>query len=85
VLAGTRVLCRTPAAPGLPYVTRRDADADQLARLRAGLQRAMADPALTTVRDSLMLADIAVLPLSAYDRITAMESVAVAAGYPELA
>jgi ABC-type phosphate/phosphonate transport system substrate-binding protein len=84
-LAGTRVLCRTATAPNLPYVTRAGADDDLLARLRGGLQRAMADPALTTVRDSLMLTGIAVLPLSAYDRITAMETAATAAGYPELA
>jgi ABC-type phosphate/phosphonate transport system substrate-binding protein len=85
VLAGTRVLCRTAAAPNLPYVTRRGADANLLARLRNGLLRAMADPALTTVRDSLMLAGIAVLPLSAYDRITALEAAAIAAGYPAVA
>ena len=85
VLAGTRVLCRTAAAPNLPYVTRLGADADLLARLRGGLQRAMADPALTIVRDSLLLTGIAVLPLSAYDRITAIETAAVAVGYPELA
>jgi ABC-type phosphate/phosphonate transport system substrate-binding protein len=84
-LAGTRVLCRTAAAPNLPYVTRVDADDDLLARLRGGLQRAMADPTLTTVRDSLMLAGVAVLPLSAYDRIAAMEAAAIAAGYGELA
>ncbi|MGH6929374.1 MAG: phosphate/phosphite/phosphonate ABC transporter substrate-binding protein [Dongiaceae bacterium] len=84
-LAGTRVLCRTAAAPNLPYVTRAGAADDLLARLRGGLQRAMADPALTTVRDSLMLTGIAVLPLSAYDRVTAMEAAAIAAGYPELA
>jgi ABC-type phosphate/phosphonate transport system substrate-binding protein len=85
VLAGTRVLCRTAAAPNLPYVTRAGAADDLLARLRGGLQRAMADPALTTVRDSLMLTGIAVLPLSAYDRITAMTTAAFTAGYPELA
>jgi ABC-type phosphate/phosphonate transport system substrate-binding protein len=85
VLAGTRVLCRTAAATGLPYVTRRGADADLLARLRSGLQRALADPALTTVRDSLLLTGIAVVPLSAYDRIAAMETAAIAAGYPKLA
>jgi ABC-type phosphate/phosphonate transport system substrate-binding protein len=85
VLAGTRVLCRTAAAPNLPYVTRLGADADLLARLRGGLQRAMADPALTTVRDSLLLTDIAVLPLAAYDRIAAMETAAIAAGYPAVA
>lgn len=84
-LAGTRALCRTAAAPNLPYVTRAGADDDLLARLRNGLDRAMADPSLTSARDSLMLTGIAVLPLAAYDRITAMETAAIAAGYPDVA
>lgn len=84
-LAGTRVLCRTAATSNLPYVTRGQADDDLLARLRNGLRRAMTDPSLTAARDSLMLADIAVLPLSAYDSIADMESAAVAAGYRTVA
>ena len=84
-LAGTRVLCRTPSAPGLPYVTREGADDDLLQRLRAGLARAMADPQLAAARDALLLADAAVLPLAAYDRITELEDAAMAAGYREVA
>jgi hypothetical protein len=45
----------------------------------------MADPSLTAARESLLLADFAILPLSAYDRIAAMESAAIAAGYSEVA
>ena len=36
-LAGTGVLCRTAAAPALPFVTRADAGADLIERLRAAL------------------------------------------------
>lgn len=84
-LAGTRLLCRTAGAPNLPYVTRIQVDDDLLIRLRNGLKGAMTDPSLTAARDSLMLADVAVLPLSAYDRIGDMETAAVAAGYRTLA
>lgn len=84
-LAGTRVLCRTASAPCLPYITRRGADADLLLRLRNGLARAFADPQLADQREALLLADVAVLPLSAYDRITEMENAAARAGYAEVA
>jgi ABC-type phosphate/phosphonate transport system substrate-binding protein len=84
-LAGTRVLCRTASAPGLPCVTRAGADADLLRRLRSGLERAFADPELAAARDALMLGGVAILPLSAYDRIRQMEDAAAAAGYGEVA
>lgn len=84
-LAGTRVLCRTASAPGLPYITRGRANADLLRRLRAGLEGAVADPALTAAREALLLTGIAVLPLSDYDRITDMKSAAIAAGYETVA
>jgi ABC-type phosphate/phosphonate transport system substrate-binding protein len=84
-LVGTRVLCRTASAPGLPYVTRVGASAELLRRLRGGLGRAFADPELDESRGALLLAGTAVLPLAAYDRIPEMESAAIAAGYPEVA
>jgi ABC-type phosphate/phosphonate transport system substrate-binding protein len=84
-LAGTRVLCRTASAPGLPYVTRAGADADLLRRLRAGLERAFADPELAEARGALLLEGAAMLPLAAYDRIDELEAAAIAAGYPEIA
>jgi ABC-type phosphate/phosphonate transport system substrate-binding protein len=84
-LAGTRVLCRTASAPGLPYVTRAGAGTDLLRRLCAGLERALADAALATAREALRLADVAVIPRSAYDSISDMENAAIAAGYVEVA
>lgn len=54
-LAGTRVIGFTPAAPGLPYVTRGDADGVVLDRLRRGLRGAMADPRLADAREALLI------------------------------
>ena len=84
-LVGTRVLCPTASAPGLPYVTRVGAGAELLRRLRGGLDRAFADPQLDEARGELLLAGTAVLPLAAYDCIREMENAAIAAGYPEVA
>lgn len=78
--ARLRVLASSESAPALPYITRRDIAADDLGRLRAGLARACSDPALADVRRELLLAGVAVLPLSAYDRIADMEAAAAGAG-----
>ncbi|WP_162913354.1 PhnD/SsuA/transferrin family substrate-binding protein [Rhodospirillaceae bacterium SYSU D60014] len=85
VLDGTRVLCETAAAPGLPYVTAISADEERLRRLRAGLRRALDDPDLAAARDALLLADAEVLPLATYDRILELKMAAVGHGYHDLA
>jgi ABC-type phosphate/phosphonate transport system substrate-binding protein len=84
-LAGTRTLCRTTSAPGLPYVTRAPAGEDLLRRLRGGLERAFVDAHLAEARGVLLLEGAVVLPLAAYDRIGEMENSAIAAGYPKVA
>mgnify|MGYP001234520891 CR=1 FL=1 len=83
-LAGTRVLAQTQAAPALPYVTGiRTSEADWR-RLRAALDRALADPDLASVRDALMIEGFADLPLSDYHIMLEMEAGAEAAGYAQL-
>jgi ABC-type phosphate/phosphonate transport system substrate-binding protein len=84
-LDGTRVLCETAAAPGLPYVTAILADEERLRRLRAGLRRAFVDPDLAAARDALLLADAEALSLAAYDRIAELKMAAAAHGYHDLA
>lgn len=84
-LAGLRVLARSPAAPGLPYVTRAAAGDDLVARLRAALFAALDDPDLASAREALLLAGAEVLPLSAYQPILEMEARATALGYAEVA
>jgi ABC-type phosphate/phosphonate transport system substrate-binding protein len=75
-IAGLKVLAETASAPSLPYITRKDIPADDLRRLRAGLQAAVQDPALAEARAALMIRDIVVLPLEAYDRILEIEGAA---------
>jgi ABC-type phosphate/phosphonate transport system substrate-binding protein len=83
-LAGVRKLGRTDRAPALPYVTRSTMDADTIARMRAALFRTFADPDLAAARDSLLLKDIEVVPVSAYQRITAFQDLAARHGYSRL-
>ncbi|MEX1206791.1 MAG: PhnD/SsuA/transferrin family substrate-binding protein [Dongiaceae bacterium] len=84
-LAGTRVLCRSGSAPGLPYVTAAGTDDETLRRLRAGLSRALADPDLAAARADLLIAGAVELPATAYGRILEVESEAAALGYARLA
>ena len=75
-LAGVRILTQTASAPGLPLITSLKTSPDQLTRLRAGLARAVADPALSAARDAFGIVGFEVLPLAAYDVITHMERLA---------
>jgi ABC-type phosphate/phosphonate transport system substrate-binding protein len=79
-----RSLATSATAPALPYISRRDLPDADLERLRSGLARACADPALAEVRSALLLAGVVARELSDYDRILDLEAEAVAAGYPEL-
>jgi len=83
-LSGVRKLGRTGRAPALPYVTRRTVNADTLARMRAALFRTFADPSLAAARESLLLKDVEVIPVSAYRRINAFRDLAVRHGFPRL-
>jgi ABC-type phosphate/phosphonate transport system substrate-binding protein len=84
-LAGTRALARTPGAAAPPFVTRAGAGDEAVERLRAALARTFDDPLLAAARDDLLLAGIAILPISAYVRIKAFERYAARHGYPALA
>jgi len=83
-LEEVRVLCSTPSAPGLPYVTAGDSDPERLSKLREALRAAIADPALAAAREALLLGDVMLLPDSAYERMDEMEAAAAARGYPAL-
>lgn len=65
-LAATRVLLRSPATPGLPYVTAASAPQDLVLRLRCGLFEALEAPRLAACREVLLLAGAEVVPLTAY-------------------
>jgi ABC-type phosphate/phosphonate transport system substrate-binding protein len=79
-IAPLRVIFRSASAPSLPYITRRDISAVDLQKLRDGLHAALANPALAETRAALLIADIEILPLHAYDRMLEMEREADQAG-----
>ncbi|MET1028244.1 MAG: PhnD/SsuA/transferrin family substrate-binding protein [Dongiaceae bacterium] len=83
-VAGIQVLCRSESAPNLPYITAQTTTADVISRLREGLRAAIDDPHLATTRSDLLIADMAEVPISIYDRIMTMERSAMAAGYQDL-
>lgn len=72
-VAGLRILDQTEAAPGLPYITRKDVSADELDAIRSGLFAALADPDLAEVRAALLLTGAALVERQDYDAITRME------------
>ncbi len=74
-VAGLRVLAETAPAPSLPFITRADAPAEELAALREALDQPEA---------ALAFAGIAVLPDGAYDGLRALAAEAARRGYPEL-
>ena len=55
VLAGTRVLGRSPPQLALPFITGAATTGDELARIREGLFAALADPCLDDDRAALLL------------------------------
>ena len=83
-LKGTRVLCYTATAPGIPYVTRVDTDEETVARLEDALVETFADPTLADARDDLFLDGIEMLPHSDYYALIDFERHAIEHGYPKL-
>ncbi len=66
LLRNIRILGHTASAPGTAWVTALGTPPAVLALLRQALQQAMADPAMATTRDGLLLEGLEVLPVSVY-------------------
>lgn len=83
-LDGTRILCQTDPAPGVPFITRVDRGDAFAARLQAALLEVIGDPELSEARRDLLIGGGEIIPLGEYDRIREFESQATAGGYPRL-
>jgi len=83
-VAGTRILCFTDPAPGLPLVVPAERDSEFLARLRAALANAIDDPATRSAREALLLKEFVVLTDDDYARIDRFAASARASAYPRL-
>ena len=79
LLRGTRRLCYTARAPGIPFVTRTGTRL-----LQKALLEAVAEPETRAAGAAVFIGGVEVLPRSAYRRIVALERRAAAQGYPEL-
>jgi ABC-type phosphate/phosphonate transport system substrate-binding protein len=83
-IEATRIIGRTTQAPGLPYAVRIDASAELCQRLRAALLRAFSDPALSALREELLIVGLDFLPAGTYRCMSEMEAEAKRQRYIEL-
>ena len=84
IIEDLRVLCYSPPAPCLPYITSVRSPDDVVQKLRAGLEAAFRDRSLEDCREALMLSGVRTVPLSEYERIAKYEAQAIAMGYRDL-
>jgi ABC-type phosphate/phosphonate transport system substrate-binding protein len=83
-LAGLRPLCRTASAPGIPFVTRADLPEHLVGRMQTAILRTFEARRLERAFCRLEMTGVELLPPPAYDRITEIELLAAAHGYPRL-
>lgn len=83
-LEGTRVLCYTDRAPGIPYVVRGNLDASLRESLAASLEQVFEQPEIRRLSQAFFIDGVQRLPRSEYDRIAEFERYAELMGYAEL-
>lgn len=83
-VAALRVLERSPAVPGLPYVTAPGTDAEKVAALQSALLAAVEDAALAEARAALALSGFSLLSAGDYDPLVEMAGRAEALGQAPL-
>jgi ABC-type phosphate/phosphonate transport system substrate-binding protein len=84
VMAGIRVLAKSPSSPALPFVTSFATSRGTVDALRAALAEIVADPALADARDALFLTDVRPASVHRFAALRHLERDAAAAGYPQL-
>jgi len=84
LLEGTRPLCYSARAPGIPFVTRTASDSNRIRQLQDALLKAFEEPDVRVAGAAVFIDGVEILPLSAYDRIIEFQRLAAAQGYPEL-
>ena len=83
-LEGTRRLCYTEQAPGIPFVTRAGSAHALVRHLQSALRDAFEEPEVRAAGVDMFIDGVETLPFSRYERIDDFKRLAVAAGYPEL-
>ncbi|MGI9303517.1 MAG: phosphate/phosphite/phosphonate ABC transporter substrate-binding protein [Gammaproteobacteria bacterium] len=81
---GTRLLCYTESAPGLPYVTRTETDERLVTHVQSALVEAFEDETVQSACEQVFISGVELLPPAAYERITELEQTAIRHGYPDI-
>jgi len=85
LLGKVRILCWTPRAPSLPFVTARATDRSTVDALREALAAVLEDSSLQAVRDRLLLTGVDLRPDPHLSRSRQLERAALDLSYPALA
>ena len=85
IVAGLRILARTPSSPSLPFIVSADLERAYPGVVRAALLDAFADPNLAGARDALALGGAVAASDEDYARVLTIEAEARAMGYGTLA
>lgn len=80
-LDAIRVLAETPSGPGLPMITSIETSDGDVVQLRTALQDAIAEPALSAVREVLGLVDFVTLSQEDYEVLSTIAEGARRYGY----
>jgi ABC-type phosphate/phosphonate transport system substrate-binding protein len=68
-ITGLRILEETPLAPALPFITATSTTDRELRLLREAIADTVADPALSDIRNALLLCGVEEIPLARYEAI----------------
>jgi len=82
--AATRIIARSPAAPGLPLITALGTSDAALEALREAIAVAASDPALQAMRHALFLSGFEVLAETVYDQILELRADALSVSFPAI-
>ena len=85
LIAKTRVLAWTAPTPALPLICSAAMDAPTLEALRVALADIAKAPALSAIREALLIDGFVELSIDAYAGVLSLQADAVARGYPLLA
>ncbi len=75
ILRGVRVLCQSPNAPGLPFITRKNISTAELKKLQDGLFAALADTELSRLADKMLIKGAVLAQPDDYQRILEIEKI----------
>ena len=85
LIEATRVVGECPQSPALPFIASAALPSSIAEAVRGALFAALADDSLASARAALGLAGASPVTPATYERVSALEREAIAAGYPALA